>query len=229
MTPQAGPGPGSSSVPGGLPSLVPQWGAGPALRGPSGSQSMAGPPGAIFLGCSRVSRFFPLFSNLPRRLPGGAAAGSLSAGATFTPAAVAAQRRPGRSGDRAGGGGGRAAPLPAQVWEAARARGAAEKGEGGRASERAADALPPPPLSPARAEPAAPSRAPAAEGSSWPGAGPRKEPAPTAPCWTPGALRTGALRVRAPAVGGDPVQIRKKRGGSIREGRRGIKRRNACS
>lgn len=157
------------------------------------------------------------------------------------PARPLLPRRRRRSGGRAGGAGGRgrgrAAPLPAQVWEAAREE------EGGRASQAAAGAPPPPPppLSPAGAGPAAPPAPRAAPGSSRPGAGPRDERTPSAPCWTPGARGTGARRLPTPAsrrplsaqtalweAGRGPIGDQRKRGGSTREGRRGMKRRDAC-
>ena len=234
-------------------SLTDMTPAGRAEPGPRGQRAaLARVLGAAGPGSSRPRRLSVHGRPVWRHLPGLPESFSV----LFSlprPAPPASWRRRGRLAlgrrdlySRGGGGGAAAA---GQEWRAGeRPRGAAPRsgmggGAGGRGRARVlpAGAPPPPPLSPAGAGPAAPPAPRAAAGSSRPGAGPREEQAPSAPCWTPGALGTGARRVPTPAArrplsaqtalweaGRGPIGDQKKRGGSTREGRRGIKRRDAC-
>lgn len=190
MTLRAGPRRGTA--PGVRPSPVPRRAAGPDSSPPAGSQSTAGPSGAIFPGRPRVSR---CLAARPWTCPAGfLEAPRLARPRPARPLLPRWRRSCGRAGV-AGGGGGGAAPLPAQVWEEVRAPKGEGRRRGGRAAELGAGAVRPPPLSPVGAGLDAPSRAPAAAGSTGPGAGPGAEQARAAPCWPPRARRHRCARV----------------------------------
>lgn len=167
----------------------------PAPRCPGGSQSTASPPGAIFLGWPRVCVFLVPF---PRPVPPASwrrrdrlapcrrdlysrGSGVAAAGPEL----------------RAGGAGGRAAPLPAQVWEEVPAPGGGGREDSGRQSGRRVCRRA---FAPNRAGLDAPSRVPAAAGSSGLGAGRARSgrrPPPAGRRAHAGQVRAGCCTCRA--------------------------------
>lgn len=219
MTPRAGPSPGRRALQTAL-ARAPAGGGSRLLAAPVALS----PRPARLAPSSWAGREFVCFSSLSpdlsRRLPGGAATGSLPAGATFTPAA-AASLRPGRSCGRAGQEAARRRS-PLRYGRRCRRRAA----EGGRiAGVRAGGGCAAAPLRPTgpgwtRPPASPPPRGPPAWGRGGRGAGggrPLLDAARTrdrcAPAAAPAAPRSGSTRAvpRGVVPGMEDGQERKRK------------------